>query len=76
MFNIGKIKSSDGAGSGSTTLSMISASAAVGVIITMAEKHLGTNMGTSLRKHSKRAAPEEPVDASRSTTKALVEKGM
>ncbi|RZS19247.1 hypothetical protein BHM03_00051625 [Ensete ventricosum] len=76
MFNIGKIKSSDGAGSGSTTLSTTSVSAALGVVVTMAEKHLGTNMGTSLRKHSKRVAPEEPVDASRSTTKALAEKGM
>ncbi|RRT69203.1 hypothetical protein B296_00032028 [Ensete ventricosum] len=76
MFNIGKMKSNDGAGSGSTTLSTTSASAAVGIVVTMAEKHLGTNMGTSLRKHSKRAAPEEPVDASRSTTKALAEKGM
>ncbi|RZS24412.1 hypothetical protein BHM03_00057476 [Ensete ventricosum] len=40
-----------------------------------AEKHPGTDVGASLRKRSRRAAPEEPANTFGSTTEAPAEKG-
>ncbi|RRT72195.1 hypothetical protein B296_00010328 [Ensete ventricosum] len=68
MFNLGKMKSGSGVGSGSTAPSSV----AMVVIVPTAGKLPGTDMGASLKKRSKRAAPEEPVDASESTTEVLV----
>ncbi|RRT39381.1 hypothetical protein B296_00031055 [Ensete ventricosum] len=75
MFNLGKIKSGGGASSGLATPSTTSASSTVGVAVTIAKKHLDTDVGASLRKRRKRAAPKQPVDAFGSTTKAPGEKG-
>ncbi|RWW27437.1 hypothetical protein GW17_00008140 [Ensete ventricosum] len=47
----------------------------VGVAVSTAEKHPSNDVGASLRKRSKRAAPEEPADASGSTIEALTKKG-
>ncbi|RWW64145.1 hypothetical protein BHE74_00028627 [Ensete ventricosum] len=64
MFNLGKMKSGSGVGSGSTAPS----SAAMVVVVPTTGKLPGIDMGASLKKRSNRAAPEEPVDASKSTT--------
>ncbi|RWW84437.1 hypothetical protein BHE74_00006966, partial [Ensete ventricosum] len=46
-----------------------------GVAVSTTEKHPSNDVGASLRKRSKRAAPEEPADASGSTIEALTKKG-
>ncbi|RZS00902.1 hypothetical protein BHM03_00030689 [Ensete ventricosum] len=69
------MKPSGSAGSGSTTPSMASASPAVEVVASMAEKHPDTNEDVNLRKRSKRVASEQLAGVTRSTTKAPTEKG-
>ncbi|RRT55436.1 hypothetical protein B296_00027047 [Ensete ventricosum] len=58
------MKSGSGASSGSAAPSL----AAVVVVVPTTRKCPGTDAGASLKKRSKRAAPEELVDASESTT--------
>ncbi|RRT85115.1 hypothetical protein B296_00004625 [Ensete ventricosum] len=47
----------------------------IGVAVSTAEKRHGNDMGASLRKRSKRAALEEPANASGSTIEAPTKKG-
>ncbi|RRT74790.1 hypothetical protein B296_00021999 [Ensete ventricosum] len=75
MFNIGKMKSSGGAGSGSTVPSATGASTSVVATSTTAEKCPSVNKRLSLRKRSKREAFEQLTDASRSTSRVPAEKG-
>ncbi|RRT43615.1 hypothetical protein B296_00022060 [Ensete ventricosum] len=75
MFNLEMMKPGGSAGSGSTTPSTASASPAVEVAASMAEKHPDTSEDANLRKHSKRVASEQLASVSRSTTKAPTEKG-
>ncbi|RWV89069.1 hypothetical protein GW17_00048801 [Ensete ventricosum] len=71
MFNLGKIKSSGSASSGSTT----SASSTLGFVVITAEKRPDTNEGVNLRKRNKGVAPEQLVGVVGSTTKAPAKKG-
>ncbi|RWW15334.1 hypothetical protein GW17_00020835 [Ensete ventricosum] len=48
---------------------MTSASDTVDIVSSTAEKHLGISEGASLKKHSKKVAPEQAMDASGSTTR-------
>ncbi|RRT85561.1 hypothetical protein B296_00005215 [Ensete ventricosum] len=75
MFNLGKIKSSGSASSGSTTPSTTSASSTLGFVVITAEKRPDTNEGVNLRKRNKGVAPELLVGVVGSTTKAPAKKG-
>ncbi|RRT66778.1 hypothetical protein B296_00039911 [Ensete ventricosum] len=67
--------SGDGAGSGSTVPSMASVPAIVDVGASTTEKRPSTGEGAGLRKHLRKSIPEQPADASGSTTCTLTEKG-
>ncbi|RZR99253.1 hypothetical protein BHM03_00028767 [Ensete ventricosum] len=69
------MKSDDGTGSGSAIPSTNSASTTIGVVGFMAEKNPNIGEESSLRKCSKRVTPEQPADASRSTSRVPAEKG-
>ncbi|RRT62488.1 hypothetical protein B296_00011052 [Ensete ventricosum] len=75
MFNIKKMKSDGGADSGSAVLSTASAPATVNGGASMVEKRPSTREGVGLPKHLRKATPEQPVDASGSTTRTSAEKG-
>ncbi|RRT32599.1 hypothetical protein B296_00029985 [Ensete ventricosum] len=66
------MKSGSGGGSGSMVSSTTNASANAA---SMVEKHPSTSEGASLKKRSKKEAPEQPVDALGSTTRAPAGKG-
>ncbi|RRT64299.1 hypothetical protein B296_00029614 [Ensete ventricosum] len=68
------MKSGSRTGSGSAAPSTTSAFVAVGVAVLVAEKRPSADEGASLRKRSRKAAPEQPTDASESTTKAPAKK--
>ncbi|RZS07106.1 hypothetical protein BHM03_00037883 [Ensete ventricosum] len=69
------MKSGSRAGSGSVVPSTTSASTTVNITSSMAEKHPRVDERESLKKRSKKATPEQPADASGSTTRAPTEKG-
>ncbi|RWW53488.1 hypothetical protein BHE74_00040014 [Ensete ventricosum] len=69
------MKSGDGVGSGSAALSSASAPAAVDVGASTVEKCPSTEEGVGMRKRLRKAAPEQPTDASGSTTRTFAEKG-
>ncbi|RZR96985.1 hypothetical protein BHM03_00026111 [Ensete ventricosum] len=75
MFNVRKMKSDSGAGSGSTVSSSASAPATIDVGAPTAKKHPNIEEGAGLRKRLRKAAPEQPVDALRSTARTSAEKG-
>ncbi|RRT61127.1 hypothetical protein B296_00034024 [Ensete ventricosum] len=75
MFNLEKMKSDNGAISGSMVPSTISASTIVDVTSSMVEKLPSTDEGASLGKRSRKVTPEQPTDASGSTTRAPAKKG-
>ncbi|RWW63005.1 hypothetical protein BHE74_00029842 [Ensete ventricosum] len=75
MFNLGKMKSGDGAGSGSTVPLATGVSASVVAVGSTAEKRVSVDEGWSLRKHSRRGTFEQLTDASGSTTRVPIEKG-
>ncbi|RWW53536.1 hypothetical protein BHE74_00039975 [Ensete ventricosum] len=75
MFNLGKMKSGGGVGSGSTIPSAANAPATVDVGAPMVEKRPSTGEGASLRKHPRRTASEQPANASGSTARTPAEKG-
>ncbi|RWW45511.1 hypothetical protein BHE74_00048650 [Ensete ventricosum] len=75
MFNIEKMKSDGGVGSGSAVLSTASAPTTVNGGASMVEKRPSTREGVGLPKHLRKATPEQPVDASGSTTRTSAEKG-
>ncbi|RWW72947.1 hypothetical protein BHE74_00019212 [Ensete ventricosum] len=75
MFNVRKMKSDSGAGSGSTVSSSASAPATIDVGAPTAKKHPNIEEGAGLRKRLRKAAPEQLVDASRSTARTSAEKG-
>ncbi|RWW34296.1 hypothetical protein GW17_00000951 [Ensete ventricosum] len=68
------MKSGSRTGSGSAAPSTTSAFVAIGVAVLVAEKRPSADEGASLRKRSRKAAPEQPTDASESTTKAPAKK--
>ncbi|RWV85566.1 hypothetical protein GW17_00052635 [Ensete ventricosum] len=69
------MKSGSRAGSGSVVPSTTSASTTVNITSSMAEKHPRVDERESLKKRGKKATPEQPADASGSTTRAPTEKG-
>ncbi|RZS16639.1 hypothetical protein BHM03_00048661 [Ensete ventricosum] len=75
MFNLGKMKSGDGAGSGSTVPSAVSKPAIVDVGASTTEKHPSTGEGAGLRKRLRKPVPEQPAVALGSTTSTPAEKG-
>ncbi|RRT54373.1 hypothetical protein B296_00038942 [Ensete ventricosum] len=75
MFNLGKMKSGGGVGSGSTIPSAANAFATVDIGAPMVEKHPSTGEGASLRKRPRRMASKQPTNASGSTARTPAEKG-
>ncbi|RWW76619.1 hypothetical protein BHE74_00015278 [Ensete ventricosum] len=75
MFNLGKMKSGGGAGSGSTVPSAVSKPAIVDVGVSTTEKHPSTGEAAGLRKHLRKPVPEQPADALGSTMSTPAEKG-
>ncbi|RWW44323.1 hypothetical protein BHE74_00049917, partial [Ensete ventricosum] len=72
MFNLGRMKSSNGGGSESVVSLTTSASATAASTI---EKRPSTSEGVSLKKHNKKEALEQPTNALESTTRAPTGKG-
>ncbi|RRT71583.1 hypothetical protein B296_00027437 [Ensete ventricosum] len=75
MFNLGKIKSDGGEGSGLTTSSATSALAVGDVGVSTVKKRLSSGVEAGLRKHLQKAAVEQPADAFGSTTRSSANKG-
>ncbi|RRT41828.1 hypothetical protein B296_00057511 [Ensete ventricosum] len=75
MFNLGKINSDGGAGSGSAVPSVTGASASLVAVGSTTKKRPSIDEGLSLRKRNKRGTSEQITDASGSTTRVLAEKG-
>ncbi|RWV86195.1 hypothetical protein BHE74_00047227 [Ensete ventricosum] len=75
MFNLGKMKSSGGAGSGSVAPSATSAPTARDARVFMVEKHPSSGTGAGLRKHLRKVAAKQPTDTSRSTARTSADKG-
>ncbi|RRT80329.1 hypothetical protein B296_00013482 [Ensete ventricosum] len=75
IFNLGKMKSDDGAGSGSATSSVANEHAVGDAGVSMAEKRPSSGAGAGLRKRLRKVAAEQPVDASASTARTSADKG-
>ncbi|RZR71581.1 hypothetical protein BHM03_00005933 [Ensete ventricosum] len=75
MFNLDKMKSDGGAGSGSTAPSVASAPATGDVGVSMVKKRPSSGAEVGLRKRLRKAATEQPVDASGSTARTSADKG-
>ncbi|RWW48426.1 hypothetical protein BHE74_00045501 [Ensete ventricosum] len=75
MFNLGKMKSDDGVGSGSTALLAASAPAAGDARVSMVEKCLSSGAEVGLRKRLRKVATEQSADASGSTVSTSADKG-
>ncbi|RWW05173.1 hypothetical protein GW17_00031570 [Ensete ventricosum] len=69
------MKSGSGEGNGSAVPSTTSASATVDIVGSMAKKRPKVDKGESLKKRNKKAAPEQPTNASGSTTRAPLTRG-
>ncbi|RWW54440.1 hypothetical protein BHE74_00038981 [Ensete ventricosum] len=69
------MKSGDGAGSGSATSSVANAHAVGDAGVSTAEKRPSSGAGAGLRKHLRKVAAEQPVDASGSTARTSADKG-
>ncbi|RZS14276.1 hypothetical protein BHM03_00045945 [Ensete ventricosum] len=75
MFNLGKMNSDGGVGNGSTTPSAAIAPVAGDAGVYVVEKRPSSGPEVGLRKHLQKVAAEQPVDASRSTTRTSADKG-
>ncbi|RRT47267.1 hypothetical protein B296_00053845 [Ensete ventricosum] len=75
MFNLDKIKSGVGAGSGSTTPSLASTPATGDVGVSMTEKRPSSRAGAGLRKRLWKMAAEQPANTSGSTARTSANKG-
>ncbi|RWW02594.1 hypothetical protein GW17_00034311 [Ensete ventricosum] len=75
MFNLGKIKSDNGAGSGLAAPSAASALATGDAGASTAEKRPSSGVGAGLRKRLRKVAAEQPADASGSTARTSADKG-
>ncbi|RRT60087.1 hypothetical protein B296_00026435 [Ensete ventricosum] len=75
MFNLGKIKSDDETGSGSTILSTTSTSATIGVAGSMIKKCPSIGEEAGLRKHIRKTTFEQPGDVLGSTMRSPTKKG-
>ncbi|RWW56153.1 hypothetical protein BHE74_00037153 [Ensete ventricosum] len=75
MFNLSKMKSDGGAGSGSTTSSATSALVVGDVGVSTVEKRPSSGVETGLRKHLQKAVAEQPADASGCTARSSANKG-
>ncbi|RZS03491.1 hypothetical protein BHM03_00033681 [Ensete ventricosum] len=75
IFNLRKMKSSDGMGRGSVAPSAIDASASTVAADSMVEKYPDVDEVSSLRKCSRRVTPEQPANTSGSTTRVPAKKG-
>ncbi|RZR74993.1 hypothetical protein BHM03_00047200 [Ensete ventricosum] len=75
MFNLGKMKSSDGTSSRLTVPSAIGASTSVAVARSTAKKRSSVDEGSSLRKCSRRGTSEQLAVTLESTTRVPVKKG-
>ncbi|RZS20402.1 hypothetical protein BHM03_00052908 [Ensete ventricosum] len=75
MFNLGKMKSSDGAGSGSTAPSIASAPTVGDARVSTIEKRPSSEAGVGLRKCLRKVAAKQPTDASGSIARISADKG-
>ncbi|RRT72496.1 hypothetical protein B296_00008640 [Ensete ventricosum] len=75
MFNLGKMKSGRVTGNGSIVLSPNDSPAVVEAASSAIEKHPDGGEGLTLRKHLRKATPEQPANTIGSSTKSPVDKG-
>ncbi|RWW48196.1 hypothetical protein BHE74_00045746 [Ensete ventricosum] len=75
MFNLDKMKSDDGAGSGSVALSVASAPTIGDVGVSTTKKSPSSRAGAGLRKRLRKVAAEQPTDASGSIARTSADKG-
>ncbi|RRT50163.1 hypothetical protein B296_00026296 [Ensete ventricosum] len=75
MFNLGKMKSDGGAGSGSATPSAANVPTVGDTGVSTVEKRLSSREEAGLRKRLWKVATEQPADASVSTVRTSADKG-